>query len=233
MEQEYVLDFERIFFGNLPWLFLVEICVRTLIIYVYALCVVHVLGKRGMGQLAPFDFVIIIALGSAVGDPMFYPSVPLLHAMVAITGIVLLTRGLVHVTERHRRLKDFVSTTPTRLVVDGCLDLDGMHEERISRGELFQSLRSAGVRQLGEVERAYLEPSGGISTFLLPPPERKPGLPLLPEGKDPPVTLREVGAAAPESRRYACHHCGNTVLVQRGDLFDPCRAAAGGVGPRP
>src|SRR5688572_18197644 len=167
MEKDYAFDLQRMFFGDLPWMFLVEILVRTLVMYVYALLVVRVLGKRGMGQLAPFDFVIIIALGSAVGDPMFYPSVPLLHAMVAITVIVLLTRGVVHVTERHRRFKDFISTTPTRLVADGCMELDGMHEEGIPRGELFQALRGGGVRQLGEIERAYLEPSGRISTFLL------------------------------------------------------------------
>jgi uncharacterized membrane protein YcaP (DUF421 family) len=53
--------------------------------YLYALLLVRLLGKRGMGQLAPFDFVIIIALGSAVGYPMFYPDVPVLHAMAAIT----------------------------------------------------------------------------------------------------------------------------------------------------
>src|SRR3982751_6355612 len=97
-ESDYAFDLGRILLGNRPWVFLVEIFLRTVVMYAYVLFVVRLLGKRGMGQLAPFDFVIIIALGSATGDPMFYPDVPLLHAIVAITAIVLFTRGLVYLT---------------------------------------------------------------------------------------------------------------------------------------
>jgi hypothetical protein len=100
MEGAYTFDLARILLGWLPWLYLVEILLRTTIVYFFALFVVRTIGKRGMGQLAPFDFVIIIALGSAVGDPMFYPDVPLLHALVAITAIVLLTQGVTRVTQR-------------------------------------------------------------------------------------------------------------------------------------
>jgi uncharacterized membrane protein YcaP (DUF421 family) len=73
MEGAYTFDLARILLGRLPWLYLAEILLRTTIVYFFALFVVRTIGKRGMGQLAPFDFVIIIALGSAVGDPMFYP----------------------------------------------------------------------------------------------------------------------------------------------------------------
>ena len=46
------------------------------------------LGKRGMGELSPFELVIIVALGSAVGDPMFYADVPLVHGIIVITVVV-------------------------------------------------------------------------------------------------------------------------------------------------
>src|SRR3954469_22841844 len=112
---------------------LARILLRTTIVYFFALFVVRTIGKRGMGQLAPFDFVIIIALGSAVGDPMFYPDVPLLHALVAITAIVLFTRGLVLLAQRSRKVEGLVSATTTRLVCDGIMDLTAMKREGIAR----------------------------------------------------------------------------------------------------
>jgi hypothetical protein len=65
MEGDYTFDLHRILLGRLPWLYLAEILLRTTIVYFYALFVVRTISKRGMGQLAPFDFVIIIALGSS------------------------------------------------------------------------------------------------------------------------------------------------------------------------
>ena len=87
-------DVERMFVGTKSWLFTLEIVARTALIYGYALLLVRWLGKRGVGNLTPFDHIIIVALGSSVGDPMFYPDVPLLHAMTTITVVIALQRGL-------------------------------------------------------------------------------------------------------------------------------------------
>jgi uncharacterized membrane protein YcaP (DUF421 family) len=224
MEGEYAFDLDRILFGKLPWLYLVEILLRTAIIYVYALSVVRLLGKRGMGQLAPFDFVIIIALGSAVGDPMFYPDVPLLHALVAITAIVLFTRGLVHVTQKSRKLKDFISTTPTALVCDGVMQLDSMEEEGISREELFEGLRNQSFEQLGQIDRAYLEPSGKISVFRKPHEDTRSGLPLLPETDERKSDIHEADETVLIAGSYACWDCGFTQEKAPGARFGGCPA---------
>jgi hypothetical protein len=56
-EQDYAFNLSRIFLGNLPWFYVAEVVLRTTVMYFYALLLVRLLGKRGMGQLAPFDFV--------------------------------------------------------------------------------------------------------------------------------------------------------------------------------
>ena len=130
-------NLDRFVWGDQPWFFLLEIVVRTCLIYGYVLLLLRLLGKRGMGSLTPFDQVIIISLGSAVGDPMFYPDVPLLHAMTAVTMIVLLQRALILIVDRSDFLQLFLSSQPARFVSAGCLELEGLKSEHFDREELF------------------------------------------------------------------------------------------------
>lgn len=222
MEGAYTFDLHRILLGRLPWLYLVEILLRTTIVYFFALFVVRTIGKRGMGQLAPFDFVIIIALGSAVGDPMFYPDVPLLHALVAITAIVLLTQGVTRLTQRSKRVQDLLSATAARLIRDGVMDLAAMRQEGIARKELFEALRTIGIEHLGEVERAYLEPSGKISAFREPQESVRAGLPVLPEAIEGPLRSHRRGETVLVGGTYACWECGHTIDLTSGDPFPEC-----------
>src|SRR4051812_44204306 len=189
--------------------------------YAYVLFVVRLLGKRGMGQLAPFDFVIIIALGSATGDPMFYPDVPLLHAIVAITAIVLFTRGLVLLAQRFHNVEVLVSATTTQLVRDGVMDLQAMQQEGIARAELFQALRTNGLEHLGQAERAYLEPTGHISIFHQPTDAPRPGIPLLPE-EEALLRLHQSDETVLIAGTYGCWRCGSTKEFPAGASFPAC-----------
>ena len=159
------MEFDRIFLGDLTVELVLEIVLRTAVMYLYTLALVRVLGKRGLGQLSPFELVIIVALGSAVGDPMFYADVPLAHGIIVITAVVALERVLVKLTERNKGVERLIESIPVLLVRDGVLLAEALDQEDLSKNEVFMGLRQQGVEFLGEVRRAYLEPSGQISVF--------------------------------------------------------------------
>jgi len=160
---DYSFDLHRIFLGDLPGAFYLEIVLRTAVMFMFALALIRTLGKRSLGQLSIFDFVIIIALGSAVGDPMFYEDVPLLYGMVVVAVVVALERALALLTSRQARVERMVDSSPTVLVRDGVVDYKALRHELMSVSELFQALRANGVVQLDDVALAVLEPSGHIS----------------------------------------------------------------------
>ena len=176
-----LMEFQRIFFGDMSIAVVAEILLRTIVMYLYTLALVRVLGKRGMGDLSPFELVIIVALGSAVGDPMFYSDVPLVHGLIVITVVVALQRILVKITERHKGLERLIESQPVLLVQDGQLLQQAMDQEDLSESEVFLGLREQGIEFLGEVRRAYLEPSGTITAFRVTSPTDK-GRSILPEG---------------------------------------------------
>ena len=185
MDTEYTpFDLQRMFLGDeFSLIFLAEIIVRTSIMYISALVLVRFIGKRGLGQLSPFEYVVVIAMGSAAGDPMFYPDVPLLHGIAVLAAIVLLQKGLIQMTERSTSIEHFVESRPALLIEDGRLIEDALRREVLNREELFAKLRQDEIANLAEVRLAYLEPSGAISIFRTDrydPRYEQPGLSTLP-----------------------------------------------------
>lgn len=204
METEMaVFELRRMFVGDLDVIFTLEVMARTALMYGYTAGLVRMLGKRGMRQLAPFELVIIIALGSAVGDPMLYPDVPLLHGMAVITVVVGLQRAVSLVTERSPRLEEALESRPALVVFNGRLLSEQLKRERLAPDELFSGLREREIENLGEVREAYLEPTGLLSVFRFRNGEGPEyGLPLIPppggEPQHPPI----VGSPS------ACLECG-------------------------
>ncbi len=160
---DYSFDLHRIVVGDLPLTFYAEIVLRTATLFLFTLVLIRTMGKRSLGQMSTFDFVIIIALGSAVGDPMFYVDVPLLYGMLVVLVVVASERFLAFLASRNNSIDEFIDSTPTILMQHGIVDTAALRRELLSRSELFQALRTNGVNQLADVELAVLEPSGHIS----------------------------------------------------------------------
>lgn len=205
---DYTFDLARIFFGEHPPLFYLEVILRTTLMFGYLLIGLRITGQRGVGQLSLFELVVVIAMGSAVGDPMFYQDVPLLHGMAAITVILLLQRFLINLTNRNRKAEVLIEGMPYRLVADGVYDTQGIEKSHLSRDEVMMELRVHGVSHLGQVKRAYLEIDGEVSLFYFDKKDMLPGLPVLPdvEYDTPPL---EANTAVPEDGHYACFNCGH------------------------
>ena len=220
--QDYTFDLQRIFFGDLPLLFAVEIALRTTIMLLYLLFLLRLLGQRSLAQFSLLEFVLIIALGSAVGDPMFYPNIPVLHGMAVITVVVSIERFLIWVTNRSHKLEDILEGTAHCLVAEGRFDLVGMKRTSISRTEIYMKLRLAGVEQLGQVKRAYMELNGELSIFLFDPGLVRPGLPLFPELELGEVEALITATPVPKAGAYACLNCGEVISLEAGQPLPTC-----------
>ncbi len=192
--------------GDEPPLFLLEIAFRTAVVYVYALALLRWLGSRTIGQLSTIEFLLVIALGSAVGDAMFYPDVPLIHALLVITIVVVANKGLDMVIAKSTRAERAIDGIPEEVIRDGVLCRGFLEGSSLSRNELFQQLREQGVEHLGEVAHAYLETDGALTVFKAK--ESRPGLPIVPPWEiEAPTELRS-GRMAEQEGQVACKQCG-------------------------
>lgn len=159
-------DWERLIVGVPPEFYYLELVFKTLVLFGILLLVLRILGKRAHDHLSPMQQMLLIALGSAAGDVMLYPDVPLGYAAAILLGVSTLTVLLERAGIRFRAVRDYTESQPMVLVRDGVVDWDAMSQERTTRRELFAELRSNGARSLGQVHAAILEVSGEISVFL-------------------------------------------------------------------
>lgn len=216
MEQQaiQILDLQRMLIGNESPLFLVEIVVRTVVVYVYALLLLRWLGSRTIGQLSTVEFLLVIALGSAVGDAMFYPDVPLVHALLVVTVVVFANKGLDMLIARFKTAERTIDGTPEEVIRDGVICKAFLTSTSMGISELYQELRERGIEHLGQVASAYIEADGGLAVFRLRG-EPRPGLPIVPpwEIEKPPHATEGVLACMRcgtiADHAGSCPHCGH------------------------
>ena len=85
-----IFEWNRLFFNELPEVFLLEVIFRSTVMFTILLLTLKLAGKRGVKQLSIFETVIVIALGSAAGDPMFYEDVGIVPAAIVFLVIIIL-----------------------------------------------------------------------------------------------------------------------------------------------
>jgi len=204
-----VIPFEwgRMLLGDAPSTFLWEILFRTVIIYVYTFSLIRWIGGRSISQLSLVEFLLVIALGSAVGDSLFYPDVPLLHAMLVIIVIVLINKGLDFLILRSDRAQTAIDGKPTWIVQNGRLNTEQSSDRGMGKAEVLALLRLKGVRNLGEVENAFLESNGDLSVFSADP--LMAGMPIVPPHEICPLPQVEAHTSGSEGgRTLCCFDCG-------------------------
>lgn len=198
-----IFEWNRLLINDLPFVFLVEVIFRSVLMFVVVLVALRVTGKRGVKQLSIFETVIIIALGSAAGDPMFYEDVGLIPAIVVFVTIILLYRLVTWLTGKSKRFELLVEGETVCLIHEGKFSITQFKKESLAQDEFFTELRVKNVEHLGQVRNAYLETSGEVSVFFYADENVKPGLPILPE------LYTQKSKNIRESGTHACAFCGH------------------------
>jgi uncharacterized membrane protein YcaP (DUF421 family) len=144
---------------------LLEIALRTCIIYAVVLAGLRLTGKREVGQMAAFELVLILLLANAVQNAMTGPDTSLAGGVVAACTLLLTNAVVTRVSSRSRKLRTALEGTPTVLILKGAMVKKNMEKEHIAVEELEQALREHGISTLSDVSIAVLEVDGSISVL--------------------------------------------------------------------
>ncbi len=148
---------------NINWDSIWLIPVRTLIIYIVVLIGLRVSGKRQMGQMTPFDLVLLLLISNAVQNAMTGPDTSLLGGILAAATLLIANQVVGYARNRVPRLRRFIVGSPTILIQDGELLHKNLEHEELPEDEVLVALREHGIEDVADVELATLEVDGSIS----------------------------------------------------------------------
>ncbi len=140
-----------------------EIAIRSAVVYAALLVGLRLTGKRQIGQMAPFDLVVILLIANAVQNAMVGPDTSLLGGLIS-AGVLLGANAVVaRFRDRIPGLRQAIEGNPAVLIADGQLVARTISREGVDLGELEQAIREHGIEKLEDVQMAVLEVDGTIS----------------------------------------------------------------------
>ena len=144
---------------------MLQVALRTAVVYFVVLAGLRLTGKREVGQMTPFDLVLLLLIANAVQNAMTGPDVSLTGGIIAAAVLLLLNKIVSVVVHRFGAARRLVEGVPTILVFNGKTIQKNLDAERISQEELEQALREHGVDGMSDVRSVVLEVDGAISVL--------------------------------------------------------------------
>jgi uncharacterized membrane protein YcaP (DUF421 family) len=157
-----------------PWW---EMIVRAVVVYGFLLVLLRLTGKRQVGQLAPFDLVLLLVLSNAVQNSMNAGDNSLVGGLLSAATLIALNYVVGVATYRSKKLETVIEGRPQVLIHNGKLFEDVMARALLTHHELNAALRQAGCTCIEDVHAAILENNGSISVVAVKdrPPKNSSG----------------------------------------------------------
>lgn len=140
-----------------------DIVIRAAVIFVFLLVLMRVIGRRELGEMEPFDLILLVVTGDLTQQAVTQNDTSVTGAILAVSTLALLTVGTSYLTFRVRRLRPVLEGQPVVLVADGQVVRPNLRRERITVEELAAEARLQQIAHLRDVRWAVLETSGRIS----------------------------------------------------------------------
>ena len=123
------------------------------------------MGKKEIGQMQPFEFVISIMIADIASMPLTDTGVPILHGVIPILGVLMMYIIITICNISSITLREIICGRPTILINKGVLDEANLIKEKITINELQERLRVKDVFSIADVEYAILETNGELSVI--------------------------------------------------------------------
>ena len=137
-----------------------EFILRAIVVYVFLLVLLRITGKRQVGQMSPFDLVLLLVLSNAVQNSMNGGDNTITGGLILATTLVCLNWIVGWLTYHSKHIETFVEGKPIILIHDGKIYHESMRRVQMTQHELEASLRANGCAGPEEVRFAVLENNG-------------------------------------------------------------------------
>lgn len=145
-----------------PWY---ELVIRGVSIYVFMFVLMRLWGKKHLGEMTAFDFILLLFMSEAVQNSLVDDDKSVFGGMIVIVTFLLMNIAVNKITYRSRMMEKILDGTPEPLILNGKVLKDVLKKEEITKQELMEAIRLQGVEEVSKVKKATLESNGHISVI--------------------------------------------------------------------
>lgn len=159
---------------------------RCVIIYLIVLCVFRLMGKRQLGELQPFEFVITLIVADLATLPMADTAIPLVHGVVPLITLLLIHFGISVLIQKSLFFRKVISGKPVIIISPDGIDYENLKKLNLNLNDIQESLRNLNYFNFDDIEYAIVETNGKIT--------------VIPKVASTPVTCEDLKINKPENR---------------------------------
>ncbi len=148
-----------------------DFVIRATVVYLFLLVLLRLTGKRQVGQLAPFDLVLLLVLSNAVQNAMNAGDNSVTAGFILATTLVVLNWIVAWLTFRSKKFEALIEGRPVILIHNGRVNQKAMRHMQMTKHELEAALRAEGCAGPEDVLFAILENNGHVTVI----PHKKNG----------------------------------------------------------
>jgi uncharacterized membrane protein YcaP (DUF421 family) len=143
-----------------------EFVVRAVVVFLFLLVMLRLGGKKHIGELTPFDLVVLLIVSETVQGSLIGDDTSLIGGLLASGTLFVLVFVVNYASWRSKSAERLFEGVPKILVRNGQVRRLALIQERITRSELIEALRREGCTSLNRVRFAVLETDGTITVGL-------------------------------------------------------------------
>ena len=140
-----------------------ELLVRVVVVYAFLFVLVRLIGKKHVGEIAPFDLVVLLVVSECVQNALIGEDKSVTAGLAAAAILFGLSQLVGYVAWRNKKAARLLEGTPRILVRNGVVNDRVLAKEQVTRAELLEVLRREGCTSFCKVRYAMLENDGAIS----------------------------------------------------------------------
>ena len=207
---------------------------RTAFFYFFVTICYRIMGKREVGQLGIIDLIVSILIAELCAISIENIDDSIFMTIIPIIVLVIIEITFAHISLKSRSFRTLISGKAALIINRGSINYKEMIKQRYSIDDLLFALRQEGIKNINDVEYAFLENNGKLSIFkynILKTKGDYP-LPIIVDGVIQKETLKNLKksplwlklylkkqALSIEDIFYAFYKSNKVYLIKRSDLI--------------
>ena len=137
--------------------------IRTFIVFITLVIIMRLMGKRQIGEMQPFEFIVTLIIADLACIPMTDVSIPLIYGISAIFALFLLHQLISLIEQSGNIFKRIISGKPSLVINSDGVDMLELKRNNLGVDDLIESMRSQGYFSLDDLSYAIFESNGKLS----------------------------------------------------------------------